>query len=84
MKKEWQKPNLEVLDVKMTFDGGSASGHRGSWLCTKEKSPYTNLTYKGFLKKWSDEVGSDIETNGVPRVWVYNRKWDEAAGINSN
>ena len=26
MKKEWQKPNLEVLDVKMTFDGGATSG----------------------------------------------------------
>ena len=23
MKKEWQTPNLEVLDVKMTFDGGA-------------------------------------------------------------
>ncbi len=30
MKKEWQKPNLEVLDVKMTFDGGQLNGHRGS------------------------------------------------------
>ena len=26
MKKEWQKPNLEVLDVKMTFDGGASGG----------------------------------------------------------
>lgn len=31
MKKEWQKPNLQVLDVKMTFSGGGLNGgHRGS------------------------------------------------------
>ena len=31
MKKEWQTPNLEVLDVKMTFDGGEVyGGKKGS------------------------------------------------------
>jgi hypothetical protein len=32
MKKEWQKPNLEVLDVKMTMDdfwNGGGTGDKG-------------------------------------------------------
>ena len=27
---------------------------------------------RAFYQNWSDEVGSGIETNDVPSVWIYN------------
>ena len=38
MKKEWKKPDLEVLDFSMTMgngkgnDNGNANGNNGTWL----------------------------------------------------